>query len=301
MLKRILPPPKGGWRKFFVSRIPMKTRVWWINMFAPKGKLGFVSKIHWGFAAFGFILGVLIWIGALRLGIDAIPDLRSPHIVLLVGLITAAITHTKRRFIILGAGAIVTLGLLIVMYTPLVRSLVHGMVRSDPLEPADAIVVLSPDIQANGLLTNKSQASVFHAYELLCTKQAPTLVVTERMPPQPSCLPAIRLQMQNLKFDYPLLNAGKCENTHDEAESIAFLAHLNQWNRVIIVSHPMHMRRAAATFEASGLEVLCSPCPEGRYDLTSLSSPDDRLEAFRDWLHEAIGYQIYKMRGWITQ
>ena len=299
MFKRILPPQTAGWRAFVAGRIPRKIRLGWISLLARIGKSAIVQKVHWGIAGFGFILGVLIWIGALRLGIDSIPDFRSPHIVILIGLLTAAITHTRRRFVILAAGAMVCIGLLIVMYTPLVPLLSRGMLRSDALVKSDAVVVLSPDIQSNGLLTNRAQASVYHAYELLCTKQAANLIVTDRIPPEPSCLPAIQLQMQNLKFDFPVYNAGQCENTYNEAATVAMLAHRNRWNRIILVGHPMHMRRAAAAFEKCGISVLCSPSPEGRYDIISLSNPDDRLEAFRDWLHEAIGYQIYRYRGWI--
>ncbi len=259
----------------------------------------FLRTVNWGIAGYGFILGVLIWIAALRLGIDAIPDFRSPNIVLLVGILSACIAQTRGRMIIGLSGAAVCLGLLIVMYTPLARYAARGLVRSDTLHPVDAVVVLAADIQGNGLLTDSSQASLFHGYELLCAKDGKRLVVTERVPPEPSCLPAIKLQMQQLKFDYPLDSAGPCDNTHGEAVAVAMLARQNGWKTIILVTHPARMRRAAATFETAGVKVLCSPCPEGRYDITSLSQPDDRLEAFRDWIHEALGYKIYQLRGWI--
>jgi uncharacterized SAM-binding protein YcdF (DUF218 family) len=68
---------------------------------------------------------------------------------------------------------------------------------------------------------------------------------------------------------------------------------------VILVTQPWHMRRAAGVFEKAGLKVICTPCVEGHYDLTNLDSPSPRLLAFRDWAHEAIGYQVYRLRGWL--
>ena len=52
-------------------------------------------------------------------------------------------------------------------------------------------------------------------------------------------------------------------------------------------------------FEKAGLRVLCSPCREQEYDISSLNSLNTRLRAFRDWAHEAIGYRIYRWRGWL--
>ena len=59
------------------------------------------------------------------------------------------------------------------------------------------------------------------------------------------------------------------------------------------------MRRAAGVFEKAGLQVLCSPCMEGQYDLSDLRTLSSRLTAFRDWAHEAIGFQVYLWRGWL--
>jgi uncharacterized SAM-binding protein YcdF (DUF218 family) len=125
------------------------------------------------------------------------------------------------------------------------------------------------------------------------------MIVTQRVAPEKSPVPAIRKLMHQLRFEYPVQLVGPITNTRDEAVAAAALAKERGWKRVILVSHPAHMRRAAATFEKAGLPVLCAPCPEGRYDLQKLRQPEDRLAAFRDWLHEAIGNQVYEWRGWI--
>jgi uncharacterized SAM-binding protein YcdF (DUF218 family) len=100
-------------------------------------------------------------------------------------------------------------------------------------------------------------------------------------------------------LDYPIENAGEVADTHDEAMAVARLAHERQWDTVILVTSPWHMRRASAVFEKAGVRVLCSPSVEGKYDMDMLNRPHGRLRAFSDWLHEAIGYEVYRWRGWI--
>jgi uncharacterized SAM-binding protein YcdF (DUF218 family) len=106
-------------------------------------------------------------------------------------------------------------------------------------------------------------------------------------------------QMRAFRLDYPIDEVGPVLNTHDEALAVARLAHQRGWQRVLLVSDPLHMRRAAAVFTHAGLPVSCSPCGGGEYDLRSLQGPGDRLAAFRDWVKEWIGCQVYHRRGWM--
>jgi hypothetical protein len=253
----------------------------------------------WGYAAYGFILGVLVWTAALRLGIDAIPDFSSPHIVLLAGVAGAVLAQTRARILFGVASAGVCIALLFVMYTPVSAVLVRGVTREDPPQRVEAVVILHPEIQRDGTLTDRTKASVLRGVELLRQGYARTLVLTRPVPPDPSVMPAVRRQLRELRLDYPLAETGPSENTHDEAVAVSALTADRAWKQVILVSHPTHMRRAGAVFERAGVPVLCAPSPEGRYDLSSLSHQEDRLHAFRDWLHEAIGYEVYRWRGWV--
>jgi uncharacterized SAM-binding protein YcdF (DUF218 family) len=242
---------------------------------------------------------VLVWTAALRLGIDAIPDFKSPHIVLLAGILGAFVARTRARVIFGILSALVCVALLLVMFTPLAAWAVKGVVREDTLQSVPAVVVLDSEVRHNDLLTDRAQPRILYALELLRQGLARELVVTRRVPPERSSVPAVHGLMSRLRFDYPVQEVGLVENTHDEALAVATLARQRGWSEVILVSHPAHMRRAAATFEKAGLHVLCAPCPEGRYDITELQQPDDRLLAFRDWLHESLGYRIYRLRGWL--
>ena len=106
-------------------------------------------------------------------------------------------------------------------------------------------------------------------------------------------------EMRNLGINAPVEEVGPVSDTHDEAVAVAELAHKRHWNELILVTQSWHMRRAGDLFEKAGIHVLRSPCTEGRYDLKNLTSPGVRLWAFRDWLHETVGYVAYRLRGWV--
>lgn len=95
-----------------------------------------------------------------------------------------------------------------------------------------------------------------------------------------------------------------CINTHDEAVACKQLADERGWKKVILVTSAFHMRRAAGVFRAAGLEVICFPA-----DFSGLAALPDaewgilpgpgRLVTFDVWLHEVLGWWVYRWRGWI--
>jgi uncharacterized SAM-binding protein YcdF (DUF218 family) len=126
------------------------------------------------------------------------------------------------------------------------------------------------------------------------------MLLTRLPPPKPSALGAVRAQMARLRLEYPVEEVeGVVRNTRDEALGVSRLARERGWREVILVSDASHLRRAGAVFEKAGLRALCTPCPERNYDLTTLNDPGERLHAFQQWLWETIGYEVYRLRGWI--
>lgn len=251
-------------------------------------------------AGTGLLLGLLVWLGGWHLGLDAITPLRSAHLLLAAGLLGALVGLTRARIVLWAAAVLISAGILVVMYTPLARVLVHSLLRSDPLQRVDAVVVLSSDVWSDGNLENQAQRRLLHAYELLAQRYAPRLILTRLgLKDRASSVPTVQAQLRRLGLSYPIEDVGPVLNTRDEAAAIRDLMRRRGWQRVLLVTNPLHMRRAAATFEKTGVPVLCSPCPEGSYDLTALKDPRHRILAFRDWLHEAIGFQVYRVRGWL--
>ena len=98
-------------------------------------------------------------------------------------------------------------------------------------------------------------------------------------------------------------NLGICINTHDEAIAFRKLARSRGWSKVLLVTSALHMRRAVALFKKQGIEV--TPVAG---DFQVLGVPPDSFSPFPSqhrlflltlYLHEKIGWWVYRARGWV--
>jgi uncharacterized SAM-binding protein YcdF (DUF218 family) len=251
-------------------------------------------------AASGAVLGVLAWEAGVSAGVQALPFLRGPHGLPLAALVGALLGLTRARVVMWWFGGVVAATLLLVGYTPWIDGAFRSLLREDPLQPTEAVVVLSSDIFRDGGIPAAAQSRLLRGFEVIRQGYGRRLVVTHLPPPKPSYVPAIREQMQRLGLQFPIEETPEpVWDTHDEAVAVSRLARERGWSRVILVSDPSHLRRAAAAFEKAGVGVLCAPGAARNYNPRRLQGPQARVEAFRDWLYEVVGFQVYRMRGWI--
>jgi uncharacterized SAM-binding protein YcdF (DUF218 family) len=89
------------------------------------------------------------------------------------------------------------------------------------------------------------------------------------------------------------------ENTRDEARAVSTLARQRGFKLVLLVTSPIHSRRASAALEKEGVTVVSSPSVETRFDLDTLDTWTDRLAAFGSVMHERLGLWMYARRGWV--
>jgi len=99
-------------------------------------------------------------------------------------------------------------------------------------------------------------------------------------------------------------NLGICINTHDEAVAFKKLAQGQGWLKVMLVTSALHMRRSVALFKKQGIEV--TPVAA---DFQVLGVPQDlpfspfprehRLFLMYLYMHEKIGWWVYRARGWV--
>ena len=102
-----------------------------------------------------------------------------------------------------------------------------------------------------------------------------------------------------------IVSLGICEHTRDEAMKVASLVRERGWKSVAIVTSASHMTRALAVFHRAGIDATPAPCNF----LTTLSTAPSpsRLqvpswhgfEKVNIWLHEVVGWAIYRRRGWV--
>ena len=108
------------------------------------------------------------------------------------------------------------------------------------------------------------------------------------------------LKRMNLA-DVPVSSLGTCANTYEESVAAKKLMDENGWERVFLVTSAWHLPRAWAVFESSGVKVIPVGC-----DFRSV--PGDswvlfpqlrRLDNFRIYLTEKVGWMYYRSKGWV--
>lgn len=220
--------------------------------------------------------------------------------VVLVALAGALLWCTSLRRIV--AAGTVGLGLLwsVVAFTPLSGRLAVGLVRADPIAPADAVLVLGSRLQKDSELTPQAESRLLRGLELVAEGHAPRLILTEQPPTSVLYETSARRLMKSLRLEGELLTIGLTSNTHDEAVAAAVLCRSRGWTRLLVVTSPTHTGRACPTVERQGIAVVCVPAVETRFDLETLDRPQDRLALFTQVLHERLGAWVYRRRGWIA-
>ncbi len=195
--------------------------------------------------------------------------------------------------------------LFLVSFFPLLDNRMDRLVRSDDLRgrEVDAVVVLSGTVTSEGQIGNGALERLVAGLILRRDLGTRHLVLTTiRRVEQGGTVSSERDQrslVARLDPEAALYLVGPVRNTHDEAVATAGLARQRGWKRVVVVTSPLHTRRACATFEARGLSVLCRPSDARDYSLNLRRTPGDRLGAFRDWLYERVASRIYRSRGWL--
>lgn len=252
-------------------------------------------------AAFGTALG-LAGGGLVRdLDLTTLVSFWGDRLVLLpLGAIIGALCAvTRLRKALYAVTAGLALLWIAVAYGPLSRMVLSGLVRSDTLRPADAVLVLGTRMQTDGDPTSAQMSRLLRGLELVKDGLAPRLIITELPPRYASQRPFVEALLARFKPDVEIVDLGPTFNTHDEAVMTAEYLKKRGLRRIIVTSSPTQTFRGAALLEAQGLEVMATPARETRFDLENLDRPEERLMSFGSAIHERLGILVYRQRGWI--
>lgn len=229
----------------------------------------------------------------------------------------------KKRNRLAGALGALAVFLWLVGATPLPGSLLASLERSwvgvkrANLPTADAIVLLggfsAPSREEVGQLHfNHSADRAVTALELIRLEKSTLLVVggsaltVDGEPFAEADL--LKGILTSWKSGEPeVISLGGCKHTRHEAEKVAKLAQERGWKRVLLVTSASHMKRAVGVFlTTTGLEII--PVPSAFLTSVSIVTADStdivpRAAGFvklENWLHEQIGWRVYRWRGWIS-
>lgn len=164
------------------------------------------------------------------------------------------------------------------------------------LRPRPWIVVLSGGITSKGLLNATTRARVEWAAQLHQEGLAERLVVSggPRRPGRPPSGPPMRdLAIACGVPPDRIAIEGHSSRTSENAEEVASLVRSHGEASILLVTSPLHMRRAKLCFEKHGIEVGAAPVPriEGE--------APERASLVSQALHEYIGLVYYALRRWI--
>ncbi len=100
-----------------------------------------------------------------------------------------------------------------------------------------------------------------------------------------------------------ITNLGVCHNTHDEALAFKRLQSSHQWSSVLLVTSAVHMTRSLAAFRKQSINVLPVACDfrllgSQGFSISFFPSQDN-LNLWSIYLHEKVGFLVYKCRGWV--
>jgi uncharacterized SAM-binding protein YcdF (DUF218 family) len=239
-------------------------------------------------------------------GMSELSGVLSPSQVVLFSLLIGAVVGLLGGHrAILGVDALLALVYVVVAYTPVMSRLAPRWVRSDPVPAtADAIVVLSAAVLSDSALNVYGTERLLTGLELFQRGVAPRLFTT------------------HVESEYP---GGRRSSTPDQARLIALGGASAGWTvldsvadtrdealrtaaklgtggrRIVLVTSPMHTRRACATFETVGFTVACYPA-RGRFASTWRPLvARDRIAAFADYIYECLGIIKYRWKRWVPR
>lgn len=208
------------------------------------------------------------------------------------------------RVVDLGAAALVAL-ILVVSFTPVLRPGVQRLIAADPApdRPVDAIMVLSAAVSRDSLITIHGAERLLHGVTLLDRGVARTIVTSRvRYVGRSGTITSDEDQARLIALapdSVRWMVIDSVSTTRDEALRTAALAHQEGWRRIVVVTSPLHTRRACAAFRKAGLEVTCEAARSRGVAVRSLATASDRLAAFGPWLYETVGWWWYRVRGWV--
>lgn len=260
---------------------------------APIGPYRFVP----GGAAVGALAGFLIR----DLDLPALvsyPHPREP-LVLAAAVAGALLSGSTgfRRTLYTGAAALALLWC-VVAVSSASAWLSRGLTRTEAVEQADAVFVSFASLRSGAPGVGEVRNRLFHGIALVARGKAPRLVLCESAETPGVAIARELMEATGVKAELVVL--AYAENTRDEALAVADLARKRGFKLVLLVTSPIHSRRASAALEKEGVTVVSSPSVETRFNLDTLDTWNDRLAAFGSVMHERLGLWVYARRGWVS-
>jgi len=257
-------------------------------------------------AAIGAAAGALVGFFLIAFGLPELSGSFSSPVIVLFGLLLGALAGWVRgHWILLGAAGFLAVMYLLVGYTPIMTGLAPRWVRADPLpSAADAIVVLSGSVLSDTALNVDGTERLLSGLELVQRGIASKVITTQVEIPYSDGVRSSTMDQGHLiKLAGAISGWIVLEgttSTHDEALQAATKLPVSA-RKIVVVTSPLHTRRACATFEMVGFTVSCFPARTRGYSTWHPVEPPDRIASFADYIYERLGMIKYRWKRWIPK
>lgn len=188
---------------------------------------------------------------------------------------------------------------LIVLFTPCANVLSHLLVAAESLDPSDVIVVLGGGTTPDGSLSETSLRRVWYGVRLFKRGYAPLLLFSTGVTEPGSVTEAKRMAETALDMGVPpsvILLEERSTRTAENAIEVVRILRAKQYDSVLLVTHPTHMRRASAAFRRAGVVVRPAPTDGNEVDA---GSPAGRGMLFFKVIYEYAAWTLYWWKGWV--
>jgi uncharacterized SAM-binding protein YcdF (DUF218 family) len=204
----------------------------------------------------------------------------------------------KWNRIVLLIGIITMAGLLLVIGTPVTNIAGQAMAVPSEMTSADAIVVLASGLMRDGSLGNESARRFLYGMRLYKRGLAPLLILSGPAaydtPPESTVRSRIAAELGIPPS--AIIEMSDVRTTREEARTAAGLLKPRHLGHVLLVTDPLHMKRAKLIFEAAGL--IVSPVSSDNFPALA-SSPLERLYLLQSLAMQSAGLLYYRIAGYI--
>jgi uncharacterized SAM-binding protein YcdF (DUF218 family) len=250
-------------------------------------------------------LGILVGTLLSSLGFDEIVAFPNPGVWIVGGAAFGLVAGVfRQRALLLVLDGMLAAVILVVVWSPMMSALAPRWMRNDAL-PArfDAVMSLSEGVHSDSTLSSGGFDRLRAAVAIAKSDSTAWLVTSRIRTPFDGVLVVSDTGQRELVDEAGLADRWKIvdhvHDTHDEAVRVAQLL-LPARRNLVLVTSPMHTRRACSTFERTGFIVTCRAAREHLRVTSHPQGPLDRLAAFRDYIYELLGMVEYRARGWLN-
>lgn len=252
----------------------------------------------------GAVISTLVAFAAHYLGVQDLIRIPDLALFLPAALVGALIGATRLRPLLWIGAFLVTVIVLVIIYTPVVSILAGPLVRRDQLPPrVHAIAALSQGLTPEGRMRSASLDRLLSALALAREGKSGAVLVSVESRSYDGRPVSDSADRREIVAGFPtpaeVIFVDSVSSTRTEALRMRQVAWPRGWRVIAVVTSPLHSQRACATFEAVGFRVVCVPAASRENVLPGADGPKDRLRAFRSWLYETFAAATYRSRGWI--